>query len=370
MLEQKLEKLGFGKNEVKVYLALFDLGKCKAKQIIDNTGLHRNLVYTALDDLIGKKLISKVESNGIFLFWVNSPELLNEIIEEKAITAKEVIEQLKKKSASQPREILIYEGEEGVKKSRTKVLTYGKGDTFYMLGTKASFSPSMEKFSKEFDSLRIKKGIYSKILVEHDVNKDELKHLNKMPLSEAKHLPLDLEMPIWFSVIQDYLEIGIPGVDPLIFSIKNKAVAGAIKKFIDFFWNQESEVVTGAKALQEIMLESIDYGELKGIGAKGNFFENYPGFFNDIKKRAVMKQGLVWRNIVDPSMKGHEITKFLWTKTKYNLSDTKNPNVVWLYGPKAVIINWADKEPVMFVSTNKALVQSYNDYFEEMWGKD
>lgn len=70
---------------------------------------------------------------------------------------------------------------------------------------------------------------------------------------------------------------------------------------------------------------------------------------------------------MDSGVRGHYVTRLPWAETKYLLSGVKNPNVVWLYGPKVVITNWAGDEPIMFVSTNKQLVQSYNDYFEELW---
>ena len=71
---------------------------------------------------------------------------------------------------------------------------------------------------------------------------------------------------------------------------------------------------------------------------------------------------------MDAGVRGHKITKYPWSETKYLLSGPKNPNVIWLFGEKVVIVNWADKEPVLFVSTNKYLVQTYNDYFDGLWG--
>ena len=59
MLENKLKKLGFDKNERLIYLALFELGRCRAREIIKHTGLVRNSVYTTLEDLVHRGLVKK-----------------------------------------------------------------------------------------------------------------------------------------------------------------------------------------------------------------------------------------------------------------------------------------------------------------------
>ena len=55
MLLKELQKLGFTKNLATVYTTLFDLGEAKAGNIVRSTGLHRNLVYLALEELEEKK---------------------------------------------------------------------------------------------------------------------------------------------------------------------------------------------------------------------------------------------------------------------------------------------------------------------------
>ena len=116
-------------------------------------------------------------------------------------------------------------------------------------------------------------------------------------------------------------------------------------------------------------MESIDYGALKFIGARGYFIDRYPKLFKEVEEKAGKHLNYKMRNIVDPGMRGHKITKLTWADTKYLLSGPRNPNVVWLYGPKVVIANWAGDVPVLFISENKNLVQSYNDYFDELWRK-
>lgn len=512
MIENQLYKLGFSKNETKVYLSLFELGKCRAGQIIETTGLHRNLVYTALEELVEKGLVAKVIKNGVATFSANSPDSLLSMVEEQKNIAEDAIAELKKKGDKNIRDIVVYEGEEGVKRSRNRTLQYSKGDTLYVIGSQASSTPEMEKYWRQFHNKREKQGINFKIMYEKGVNPADLSFRNNLKLSEAKYLPMQIDFPVWFGFIKDYLEIGIPGDNPLTFGLKSKEAVGAFKQFFNYFWNQEvlvengfealekaiydmlgelqpgeeyfvlgasvgqgdervqkiydkyhadrikkgvvvnmlaykegfkkimdrfaysgdpdlkvshakefisappipmqiniykektyfiiygdeptvvsfkrpeisqvfknyfdsqwdqeNQMLKGPEALMELWIEAIEAKELRQIGARGWFIDYFPELFEDIKKKAAATPGLVWKNVVDPGVRGHAITKLPWAETKYNLPNVRSPIAIWLFGNKVLVINWAEKDPIILCSTNKVLVQSYSDYFEELWSRN
>jgi sugar-specific transcriptional regulator TrmB len=649
MLENELLKLGFGKNEAKVYLALIELGKAKAGQIITHTSLHRNLVYLALEILEKRELVTKIMRNGVAEFSANDPRHLIVELEEQKNIAEMVVDEIEKKKEKQTSDVIIYEGEDGMKKSRNFTLQYDAGETIYVIGSKASSGPEMEKYWRQYHKKRIKKGIGLKIMYDHGVNPDDLVWRNSLENSKAKYLPLDIDLPIWFSTIKDYLEIGIPGDEQLVFGIKNLEAASAFKKFFEYFWNQEvvigkgleslereiykmldelkpgdeyfvlgasvgggdervqtlydkyhadrikkgvivnmlaykegfkkimdrfaysgdpdlkishakefisappipmqinifkdktffiiysdeptiisfsqpeishvfknyfnsqwnqdsitfvgkegvedaynsilslankkedvvifaakpndaesaefnvkwaerlsllcrkikyiyygetpdnvrrakeirsrvsnsevriiqtkqslpisnvvigdtalntvwtptpvclvtknkvvadslrenfdllweqdTQILKGPEVVKNIWLDSLRYGELKFIGARGYFIDRYPEMFAEIESKARVIKNLKWRNVVDVGAKGHRLNKLPWMETRYTLVGAKNPNVVWLWGNKVAVANWTETEPVVFISTNKHLVQSYQDYFDELWNK-
>ncbi len=511
MLENQLKQLGFSKNETKVYLALFDIGKCKAGQIIENTGLHRNLVYTALEKLVNKGLVAKVLKNGVATFFVNSPELLLSMVEEQKNIAQEIVDTLKKKNEV-VHDIVVYEGDEGIKRSRNRALQYDAGETLYVIGSQASSTVEMEKYWRQFHIKREKQGINFKMMYESGVNPSDLEWRNTLKLSEAKYLPVQIDFPVWFAFIKDYLEIGIPGNNPLTFGLRSKEAVAAFKQFFNYFWNQEvivengfesfeksiyvmlfelkseeeyfvlgasvgqgderiqkilekfhadrikkgvvvnmlaykddfkrmtdrfirsgdpdlklshakefisappipmqiniykgkvffiiygeepttisfkrpeiaqvfknyfdsqwnqeTQMLKGREVLKDLWLEGVDCKEMKWIGARGYFMDAYPKLFKEIEAKARKTSGVIWKNVVDVSMKEHTLTRLPWMKTRYNLPRTKNPIVIWLFGGKVLIVNWAEGEPIIFCSTNKVLVQSYSDYFDELWERD
>lgn len=86
-----LQKIGFSKNQAKVYLALFNIGKGKASEVIKETGLHRHLVYTALESLVSKKLIAQTEVRGVKHFAMLDPERLLQTIQIQETLAQQYV---------------------------------------------------------------------------------------------------------------------------------------------------------------------------------------------------------------------------------------------------------------------------------------
>ena len=55
-----LEDLGLTQAEIKVYIALLELGSSSAGQILEKSGLQNSVVHRALNSLIEKGLISYI----------------------------------------------------------------------------------------------------------------------------------------------------------------------------------------------------------------------------------------------------------------------------------------------------------------------
>lgn len=512
MIDQQLQQLGLHKNEIAVYLTLFELGKCRAAKIITTAKLHRNLVYTSLESLVAKKLVSKTEIGRVAAFEANDPNSLVELIDNQKSLATEVAEALTKKQQTTPRDIKVYEGLDGILQARDRVLTMPAGESVYVMGgSPSSSTPEFERMWLKYHRARIKNKINHKVMFDVTTPREYVQTRQNMSYTQAKYLPFNVAMPAWFEVFGDIIGIGVPGDDPILFSLKNAAAADGLKKFFEYLWkqevtvetgwtalrqafitminelnpgeeywvlgaatgkindlamqkifddvhryriekgvvvkmsaykeyyrrakqrfadcgdpqgkisfvrvqsgdqpvvplqinvyrtktimiihgseptilhfdrpeinaafrayfqsvwNQDSYILRGPEALRDLWLEAIEAGELRWIGARGYFMDTYPELTKPILEKAKAGKGVVWKNIVDAGFKGHLLTTLPWSQTKYTKTRVKNPNVTWLFGNKMVISNWTENEPTMFVSENPYLVQSQNDYFENLW---
>ncbi len=239
MYEEKLLKLGFTPTEAKVYLALLSKGKAKAGEIILSTKLPRSAVYTALKEFVTRELVTETEIQGVQTFTINNPTQLVNELEVKKEYATNLAKQLGELQELPSREVVVYEGVEGIERSAEKNLLAQSGDTVYFLGpSKFGIQNDLEDFWRRFHARRAKKGIKSKILYDRSTDQSVLDSRNKMPNSEARYLPFGMQMPIWFTMAGDYISIVVPGEEPLlVFSIKSRAAADGMKKYFEFLWN-------------------------------------------------------------------------------------------------------------------------------------
>jgi sugar-specific transcriptional regulator TrmB len=513
MLSNLLKQLNFTDNEAKVYLTLFDLGPSKATKIIDSIGLHRNLVYTSLEKLEKRHLVIKVLVKGIAEFSVSDPQILLEELDQQKELAKQAVEELTKKQDHETRDIQIFEGLEGIKRARNRILTLPSDSDFYVLGaTKLTSFPELEAFWRKFHKERELKGINQKMLYDFsdDSNiKEQMEWRNNLPRTEAKQLPFRIDTPFWFDFAEDLINVGFIGKSPLTISIKSETLAKGLRQYFNFFWNQKITTTIGYEAvktafnnivdelkpgeeykvfgtlgegypkdlsdyfdkfhnnrikkgvvvkmlcyqeaynsiakrfreqgdpegkishlkryinaplipmqinmynnkvffivyeeepivihfdrpsihdgfnnyfnniwdqefystsdpevLQELWLEAIESKEMRFIGARGYFMDQYPELFKAIEEKAKKTKDIKWQIVVDKETQGHKITKFPWSHVKYTQKVVKNPNAVWLFGNKVLIINWSENKPYVMISENKHLKQTYENYFEELW---
>ena len=240
MLEENLKKLGLTRNQTRIYLVLLRLGKVRAGGLIQETGLQRSVVYGALEELTGRELVGRSVSKGVALYHISDPRVLVDEAEQRKLLAEKVADELKDRQQVKEREVVVYEGDDIIKRICDKNLDAASGSEVYFLGpSKSGIQGTLEKYWKQYHKLRIEKNIRCKILYGHNTPPHILENRNTMPLCEAKYLPLQTEMPMWFNVSGDSVGIVVPSENPpLAFLIKSAKTAEALKKYFDYLWAQ------------------------------------------------------------------------------------------------------------------------------------
>src|SRR3989344_5030598 len=83
-IESTLETIGLTKNEVKIYLALLEIGATSTGAIIKKTGIHTSKVYDGLERLSEKGLVTYIiEANTKHYKAVNPDRILDFLDEKK-----------------------------------------------------------------------------------------------------------------------------------------------------------------------------------------------------------------------------------------------------------------------------------------------
>lgn len=88
---EHFETLGFHKSEVVVYINLVELGKANASSIAKKANLPRSTVYSVLDGLIKKGVVSFEQSKKTTWFLANNPKALIRMVENERKEQEELL---------------------------------------------------------------------------------------------------------------------------------------------------------------------------------------------------------------------------------------------------------------------------------------
>ena len=103
--------------EKEVFKTCFDFGGMGATEISKKVGINRTSVYDFLDNLVESGLVYESQKDGVKIFFVQKPEYISNLIEEKQkeiLEAKSIVSELKKEYYLKNNQIkpkfILYEG--------------------------------------------------------------------------------------------------------------------------------------------------------------------------------------------------------------------------------------------------------------------
>lgn len=242
--ETILESIGLTKNEIKIYLALLELGSTPSGAIIKKTKIHTSKVYDGLERLAHKGLVTHVIIADTKHFKAVDPDRLidflndkkNEIdLQEKEI--KSILPELKLKQtlSKDETEAEIFRGwksMETVFNEGVKVM--GKNDIWYVLG--AYPGEDVERTDQLITKIIKKceeKKMKWKVLYNESARKT-FKYERESSITENRFLPQDT--PATINVYKDVTFIALWTKDPVAFRVRNKKVADSFKKYFEVMW--------------------------------------------------------------------------------------------------------------------------------------
>lgn len=244
-IESILEDIGLTKNEIKIYLALLELGSTTTGPIIKKTGIHASKVYDGLERLADKGLVSYVIIANTKHFKAVNPDRILDFLEEKKNIINNQEEEIKKvlpilKSKQQlihdETEAEIFRGWKGME-TVYKMLreTLKKGDMNYVFGaSKGENEEQVMIFFTKHLKLLAKKGIKQKIIYNEEARGNIPENLKHPKLFQVRHLQntTPSEINIW----SDKVMIVLLTKKPIVILVTNKKVAESFKQYFEVMW--------------------------------------------------------------------------------------------------------------------------------------
>ena len=111
-----LSDIGLTNAEIKIYMALLELGTSTAGPVIKKTGLQNSVVHSTLPKLAEKGFVSFIKRGGVKEYSASDPETILKFIKEKEARFKQLLPELKaKQKLKAKQEAEVFQGFKGLK---------------------------------------------------------------------------------------------------------------------------------------------------------------------------------------------------------------------------------------------------------------
>ena len=243
-----LEDIGLTPGEIKVYLALLNIGESSTGRITKESQVSRSKLYIILDKLSKKGLVSHVLKGKVSYFKAMDPKRILDYMDErntefykKREEIEDLIRSCEKQRSKEKTEATLYTGIKAIKNFYKNILDeLHSGEEYYVLGaTYGEDRPGVKEFFENYHNQRAKKKIKVKMLANYNV-KDKLVKTTYLN-AEIKFLPQYLLSNMIVVFYKDKSFIFFLSEEPVGFLMENKEITKGFKTYFDTFWKLAKE---------------------------------------------------------------------------------------------------------------------------------
>lgn len=235
-MKKQLIQVGLEEREAEIYLQLLKKKKQTANEISKQVKINRSVVYSMLEKLIEKGLVSHILINNTKHFSANKPETLADFIKDKERILAALIpnlnsikEQEKKEFSSQ-----VYEGKKGGIAILKDIIREGKD--YVSFGDNGCFQEILGTHADQYARQLEEKKIKERLLVKKGV---KLERLSKN--TKVRYLSKDFDFPTITTIYGDKVAIAILEEPYHTILIKSQILAYTYKKMFEALWQIAKE---------------------------------------------------------------------------------------------------------------------------------
>lgn len=240
-LIRALGALDLGEREATVYVDLLKSGPSNAGPIIRRSGLHRQLIYSALGRLEQSGLCTVTSRNGRKVFQAASPRQLIELQRKRESAALSLIPDLERLQANALDALEVTTSRGIPEFRRNLILTLEEaamGDKVLRViggGDSETFYNTLGDFYHEYHSTGQRLGITKRLIA--SANRST-KFLERFALEKATELRLSdtLSSPTYTRITPTLVTIEVYGTDPIVIQIRNRGVALSYREHFEALW--------------------------------------------------------------------------------------------------------------------------------------
>lgn len=232
-----LEDLGLTNAEIKVYMALLELGSSTAGNIINKSALQNSVVHRALNTLIEKGLINYVLEAKKKVYQATDPESFFDFINEKKKKFESILPELKEKQkyAKEQEKATIYKGIRGIKEIYNIIINSNAKEYLTFGGGHMCEEKMGTEWWESVHTKRIANKLSSRQVFDETVRRFG-KNLIKRPISKVKYISGEFAQFQETIIAGDYVAITVFTENAYGFLIKDPIVAEGYRKHFELLW--------------------------------------------------------------------------------------------------------------------------------------
>ena len=233
-----LLELGLTDIEAKVYVVLLGLGGSGAGGIIKKTGLHKATVYSVLQQLIEKGVVSYILAGKERFFKAEHPDVFLDMLKYKEQKLKAILPELKQKMGAEQKEqeATVYSGVAGIKTVCGSILRELQPNGSYVdFGVSGLFKDIMGAYWFQWQKKKKMSGIKAKCIFDEGVR--ERKDLLREYIGAKKFVAEEFRSPVDTMIYNDKVVLFVwTAKPPLAVKIKSADVAEAYRNQFRLLW--------------------------------------------------------------------------------------------------------------------------------------
>jgi sugar-specific transcriptional regulator TrmB len=228
-----LEEIGLSQGEIKVYVALLELGPSTAGSILEKANIQNSVFHFCVNRLMEKGLVSYVKKGKVRVYQAASPDNFISYLKDKESQLQKILPELKAKQslAKEKEETEIFQGTKGIITLLNQLIENTKpGDEFLFFAPELEKNEEIQKFYQRFDAKRKDKKLITK-----GIAPKKLKRL----FEKRKYLKMkytDMPVPSNTGICNDKIALITWGEKPRGVLIQSKQIAEKHKEFFNALW--------------------------------------------------------------------------------------------------------------------------------------
>ncbi|HEX7724627.1 MAG TPA: helix-turn-helix domain-containing protein [Candidatus Paceibacterota bacterium] len=239
-----LKRFGLSNNDIRVYEALFAIGRTRTGAIIKETGIANSRVYASLQNLINRALASYQVKNNVKYYQAELPSQLIEKSKKDAQKLEALSDALSRLPIlhDERNETNTYEGIRGLKMAyqkhyedvephETVLISVSVGDEYSTSQELRSF------FTEKIDPIMIKKKVRGHMITNKDVSSIIKQDRPDFSIYSIRYLSPKYKLPYALNISRKEVMISVWGENPIVFCIRNPIVVEAFKKNFEYLWS-------------------------------------------------------------------------------------------------------------------------------------